>query len=202
MKRRMKRKAKGQSLMEFGPGLLLLFAFIVVPLLFLMRFGVSAAAIYFIVDRAADRAGKSYSYEGALYRANQVVYGLMNTPMARFSGLKPDGVEDVCLLVDEHITRTDSSRALGRDELGRTPVYPSVSTYAYEVQGSYSLEPLLPSSLPFLGKIPFLCAPATLTVRAIRPVEYPDGLTSPAIKYGTNTISDDSFRSALFNDHD
>jgi len=180
MKNNMTRNSRG-SLAEFGPALVLFFVFLVVPMLSLARLGMSTAAIYFIVDRAADKASKAPSYDAAMSRANEAVDDLINSPIARFSGLKADGVGQVCLYVDEHVTMSDTANVISRDQLLRKPIYPEVNTYEYEVQSSYSLEPLLPAcGLPWLGKIPFLCAPVTLTVRAVRPVEYPDGLRSYA----------------------
>jgi len=164
------------TIAEFGPALFLFFAFIVVPVLCMIRFGLSTAVIYFIVERAADRASKSYSYDSALCKANEAVDGLFNTPIARFAGLKPERVSDVCLLVDEHKTKSDTSNVLTRDDLVRKAISPEINTYEYEVRSSYTLDPILPSNLPWLGKVPLLSAPAKITVVAIRPVEYPDGL--------------------------
>jgi hypothetical protein len=141
------------------------------------------AAVYFIVDQAADKASKSYSFDNALSKANEAVYGLINTPIARFSGLKPESLSDVCLVVDEHITKNGISNILTRDDLLRKAISPEVNTYEYEVRNSYTLDPILPSNFRWLGSVPLLSAPATITVGAIRPVEFPDGLNLSVIKH-------------------
>jgi len=173
---RMMRNSQG-NLAEFGPALLLFFVFLLVPTLALVRLGMSTAAIYFVVDRATDAAAKSPCYDSALARANEVIHDLTNSPIARFSGLNAEDVRQVCLYVDEHVTITNTVNVLTRDQLLQKTIYPEVNTYEYEVRSLYTLQPLLPgSALPWLGRVPFLCAPASLMVRAVRLVEYPDGL--------------------------
>lgn len=172
------RNANG-TLSEFGPALVLLFAFILLPALTLLRLGMSCAAIFFIVDRAADAAAKAYDYDSALGRAQTVMHDLSDSGLARFSGLKPEEIEKVSLFVDENVTATGQVNTLTRQQLARRRIDPELNTYVYEVQSSYSWPALAPEAglcLPLLGTLPFLCTPATITVRAFRIIEYTDGL--------------------------
>jgi len=165
------------SLAEFGPALLLFFVFLLVPAFAFLRLGVSTAAVYFVVDRAADAAAKSPYYDSAWSRANEVIHDLANLPIARFAGLNAKDVRQVTLYVDEHVTATETVNVLTREQLLQKTICPEVNSYEYEVQSSFTVQPLLPGcALPWLGRIPYLCASAPITVRAVRVVEYPNGL--------------------------
>lgn len=183
------RNSRG-NLAEFGPALSLFFLFMLIPSLFLIRLGMSTAAIYFIVDRAVATAAKTPTYDSAVSRANEVVHALTSSPIGRFSGLKIEGIKQLNLYVDEHVTATDSVNVLTKEQLLRQTVSPEVNTYEYDLQSSYAIEPLLPGCrLPLLGAVPLLGAPAVLTVRAVRVVEYPEGLRlSASISNGGRAI--------------
>jgi hypothetical protein len=135
-------------------------------------------AMYFIVTRAADSAAKAPTYDLALSSVNRVVEDLEHSTTWGLTGLKPGAITDVHLYVDEHVIASGESNVIGPDEPLRQSIAPAINTYEYEVRGSCSFQPILPGSdLPLLGKIPMLSEPAILTAKAVRAVEFPDGLT-------------------------
>lgn len=171
------RSSKG-NLAEFGPALLLFFAFLLVPVLALLRFGVGTTTMYFIVSHAADSAAKAPTYGLALSRVNGILEELISSPIGRISGLEPNAVTRMNLYVQERKTLTGAIDVFGPDEPLRQPISSAVNTYEYEVLSTYAFPPLLPGgSLSWLGKIPLLNAKVELTARAMRAVEYPDGLS-------------------------
>jgi hypothetical protein len=169
------RNSRG-SLAEFGPALVLFFAFLLVPTLLLIRFGLATTAMYFVIDSAADTAAKAPSYGLALNGANGTVREFLASPIACFTGLKAEQFKPLSLYVNEQVTATGITNVFGPNQPLLKPVCSAINTYEYEVRGSYSFQPLLPCAAWF-GKIPLLTAPMTLTAHEIRAVDYPDGLT-------------------------
>jgi len=172
---RRKRNSQG-SLAEFGPALVLYFAFLVVPFLVLIRFGLATTAMYFVMARAADAAAKAPSYGLALDGATASLDEFMDSPIASVTGLKTLQINPLYLYVDEQVTATGATNVFGPNQPLQKPVCSAINTYEYEVEASYSFPPLLPG-VAWFGKIPMITAPMTLTARAVRAVDYPDGLT-------------------------
>jgi hypothetical protein len=170
------RNAHG-NLAEFGPALVLFFIFMLIPMLALIRFGLAASALYFIVSQTADSAARAPNYALAKRSADTVLSKLITSPLGRISGLRPESLENKGLYVDECVIGTGEKNVFGPDKPLDKTISPAVNTYEYEIRGAYTIEPLLSGVVvPFIGSIPLLGRPTTLTVRAVRAVEYPDGL--------------------------
>jgi hypothetical protein len=166
------------TIAEFGPALVLFFGLLLIPSLTLIRFGLSTTAIYFILGRAADSAAQAPTYDQAKQKANGVFLALINSPIGSLSGLKVDRIKNVNLYIDERILTSGEVNVFGPDQLVSKQIYPAINTYEYEVRASYSFPPLLPASdLPLVGKVPLLGEETIVTLKAVRPIEYPDGLS-------------------------
>ena len=171
------RNSRG-TIAEFGPALVLFFGLLLIPSLTLIRFGLSTTAIYFILGRAADSAAQAPTYDQAKQKANGVFLALINSPIGTFSGLKVDRIKSVKLYIDERILASGEANVFGPDQFVSKQIYPAINTYEYEVRASYSFPPLLPASaLPLVEKVPLLGEATIITVKAVRPIEYPDGLS-------------------------
>ena len=165
------------SLAEFGPALILFFAMVLGLSLFFVRYGVSTAAMFYIVDHAADVAGKAPSFDLASKRARLVVSESSETPLSRFCGISRQCIKNVTVSVEEHVTTTGAVNELSRDQLLHGTIDPEGNTYEYKCGLLIPLRRLLPvASVPWLRQVPALFAPATITISAKRIVEIPDGL--------------------------
>ncbi len=176
--RRLPRNSHG-NLAEFGPALLLFLALILFPVWACIRVGATSAGVYLIVTHAADAAAKAPNYGLALSSANRVLSQMISSPIGRLACLDPKSLKCLDLYVNERITATGETNAFGPDEPLRKPISAAVNSYEYEVRGYYTFEPLLAKTvLPGLEKVPLLSEPLTLPFRAVRAVEYPDGLST------------------------
>ena len=172
------RNSRG-SIAEFGPAVALFFALILIPSLSLIRFGLSSTALYFILGQAAVSASKMPTYDQAKQRASREFFALLTSPVGTLCGLKPGNVKSVNLFVAEHLITSGASNAFCPDEKWRKSIDAAINTYEYELRVSYTFEPLLTAnSMPIIQSIPLLGEAATITTRAVRPVEFPDGLTA------------------------
>lgn len=166
------------NLAEFGPALLLYFALVLAPSLALIRLGASITALSFAAGCAAEAASKAPCYDRASVNARCAIDTLVRSPLWGLSGLKPDAIKSVNLFVDEQVIASGERNASAADKPLQKPVNPGIDTYEYDLQISYQLEPILPmGGFPFLGKVPLLTDSAQVTARALRPVEYLDGLS-------------------------
>jgi hypothetical protein len=166
------------NLAEFGPAFFLFLALILLPIWALIRFGATSAAVCLIVTCAADAAAKAPSYGLALSGANKVLSQMITSPIGRVTCLRPEALKCLNLYVNERITASGETNVFGPDKPVKTPICATVNSYEYEVRAYYSFEPLLPAALlPGLQRIPLLSEPLTFPFRAVRAVEYPDGLS-------------------------
>ncbi len=173
-----RRRQTGSNLAEFGPALILFFAFILGIALPFLRFGVAAATLTLFADRASESAAKAPTYGSALTSANQALTELVSSPVGRLAGLKIDSFEPITLYIQEENCITGAAQIVGPNLPLPRLVDNKAIAYEYQLRTRYLLEPLLPQcALPWLPHIPLLGTPVIFATQSTHAVEYPEGLT-------------------------
>jgi hypothetical protein len=173
-----RRRQTGSNLAEFGPALILFFAFILGIALPFLRFGVAAATLTLFADRACESAAKAPTYGSSLICANQAMTELVSSPIGRLAGLKIDSFEPITLYIQTENCATGASQIVGPNlPLARLDENKAIA-YEYQLRTRYLLEPMLPEGvLPWWPHIPLLGTPVIFPTQSTHAVEYPDGLT-------------------------
>jgi hypothetical protein len=169
------RNARG-NLAEFAPALCLYFAILLIPIFGLLRLGLTIATVHFIEDCAADAAARESSYNLAENRADAVLRHLVDSPIGCLAGLKTQGFKKISLYVDERLMATGQTNVYSPTQRMSKPISIGDNIYEYDLRTAYLIDPLVPGSVPLLGKIPMLNEPVILYSHNVRPVEYPEGL--------------------------
>jgi hypothetical protein len=171
------RNSRG-SLAEFGPALTMLAMVLLIITIPIVRVLLPLATLQFITERAASSASKATTYGAARRAAHDVVIELAQSPVAKFAGLRVECLQAVSLFVSEHVVSGTQTNVVGPNLPLATPACPDKCVYEYEVRAAYLFSPAFSlDRLPVLRQVPFVDAPAIYTARAVRAVEFPEGLT-------------------------
>lgn len=172
------RNSRG-SLAEFGPALTMLAMVLLIIAIPIVRVLLPLATLQFITERAAGSASKATTYGAARSAAHDVVTELVQSPVAKFAGLRVECLQDVSLFVSEQVASSAQRNVVvGPNMPLATAACPDKCVYEYEVRAAYLFSPAFSlDRLPVLRKVPFVDAPAAYTARAVRAVEFPEGLT-------------------------
>jgi len=174
------RRQKRGSTAEFAPALLILFLFLVFPLINLLGLATGTATIALLAQEAANHAAQSNTYTDALVATQSSANQFMGTGFAAFAKLKPAGGYNNCginLWVNQTAIQSQQGTQYGPNTAVPPPIDATSNIYEYSVHARYVTQPIINlSAVPFIGNVPGVGAPTTLFLCVNRAVEFPDGL--------------------------
>jgi len=176
----MRRRSFGASIAEFGPALFFFFFIILFPLINLVAMGTGAASVYLAAKQCATKAAQQTTFANALVQAEAAAYNIESGGIGKFANLYPRGgwnSSGMDLYIIETNINTNVSNRRGPNSPFIATGNPDDYIYAYEVVCTYDVGPFMNlSSIPFIGSVPGVGVPATLSYTAASNVEHPEGL--------------------------
>lgn len=178
-------------MLELVPSIFILLFFVVFPLINLMGLVVGNAVCNLVTNQAASLAAAQPTFNDALAAMANESGMMFQSGFARFVKLRPvSGFTNIGTDLYIHATNYTSNQVTkyGPNVPLPPPVDTSTFVYEYQVQGSFDVGPIVNmSSMPFIGGIPGLGAPARFTTSAMRLVEHPQGLDGAPLSGQTFT---------------
>ena len=173
------------SIMEFGPVLIVLFLIVLFPLIDLMGLACGTATVFLIARQTAARASEATTYDDALSAVKQEAAILQKTGFAAFAKLSPVGgySGSGCELYVHRTAIAGGTQATcGPNKLVPSTPAPAIDTnkylYEYATVVTFDVGPVFANlhSVPFVGNVPGVGAPARLKMTSDRDAEHADGL--------------------------
>lgn len=180
---------------DFAVCLFVFFLITFFPLIDLLGVGLGTCIVAFGATQCASRAANSNTYTDAVQSALSEIYTLAFGGFGRFAllsargGLGGTGLDLYVYATD---TTTGQVKVYGPNAAVSDPI-DSKNIYEYCAHTTFDCGPLVNlSSVPFLGDVPGLGKPFTISYSAFRAAEFSDGLA------GTGTASGASGASAPY----
>lgn len=176
-----RRSGSGAVIAEFGPALFVFFMIILFPLINLLALAIDAGTVYLIAKQAASKAAASVTFGDAQLSSEQAAYNIESGGIGKFCHLVPVGGFNGSGL-DLYVTETDISSNVSIHNGPNTPnvtnpVDTSAYLYTYDAVVTYECGPLMRLHyIPWIGDIPGVGKPATISYTASEHVEHPEGL--------------------------
>lgn len=167
---------------ELPIALLVLIFFALFPLFNLFMLGTDASILALFSHQLAGDAAVQSNYDRALAKLVSDSDKLNTSSLAGFSHLQPSGGfrssgSNLYIVSTNYVT--SAVNTIGPNIALAAPVEPSKFVYEFMVQSSYTYEPFFNlSGVPFIGAVPGIGKPFTLSMNAFRSVEHLDGLRS------------------------
>lgn len=165
---------------EFGPVLLVLFIFVLFPLINLIGAATGAATAYLVTKQAANVAATATNQGQAISRmlgeSNRILSGGFGQ-FAKLSG--QGGYQGSGLNLTIIVTDVASGDSYSFNGITPFPNVPDtkVAVFEYRVNSTFQMQPFINmSGAPFIGSIPLIGRAETLTFQADRVIEHPEGL--------------------------
>ena len=176
------------ELAQFPVVLYVLFLLVLFPLLNLVGLLVAATTQYLATNDLAAKAATQADYTSSLNSMLNEAAQFQSTGLSKFVQLEPAGGYVGCG-DDLYVLATDIGSGVVISSSADQPITQTIDTsksmYELQVQSTYSVSPLTNlAAIPFLGNVPGLGQPATLSFTANRPVEHPGGLQATATSGG------------------
>lgn len=184
-RQRLMARARGTSIAEFGPVLVLFVLIILVPLFSLFFFAAGYACVAVVSQSCASDAANSATFNEALVNVKKRARSAVDSGLGKFAKLKPLGGYDGCG-VDLYIATTSLANPNAGQFYGPNSGLPAATSanattniYQYTVKSSFAVGPLLDlGHLPLIGSLPIVGQPTTVQITANRAAEHTDGLTA------------------------
>ncbi len=177
---RLNRKERGSSAAELPVALMVLFFFALFPLFNLFMLVSDAAIIALFSHQLASDAAVQSNYDRALTKMVSSSSDLNNSRLAGFAHLQPNGGfrgsgSNLYIVSTDYINQGVTT--IGPNVPLAAAIEPSKFVYEFMVTSRYTYEPIFNlSSVPFIGTVPGIGKPFTLSMSAFRSVEHLDGL--------------------------
>ncbi|MBX9667840.1 MAG: hypothetical protein K2X93_09495 [Candidatus Obscuribacterales bacterium] len=170
----------GHATAEFAPAMIVFFLVILFPLINLIMFAAGYGTGYLCAKQCASRASTQNTFSEALAVVQTESDTFVQSGFGKFAklvkngGYNGSGVDLSVVSVDINSgTVTNHSKNVPLGSLAT----PDTSTYEYKVEATYDVGPFMNlSNLPFIGSVPGLGLPATLTFNTTASAEFPEGL--------------------------
>ncbi len=170
----------GHATAEFAPAMIVFFLIILFPLINLIMFAAGYGTGYLCAKQCASRASTQNTFSEALAVVQTESDTFVQSGFGKFAklakqgGFNGSGVDLSVVSVDINsgtVTNHPKNAPLG------SAATPDSSTYEYRVEATYDVGPFMNlSTLPWIGSVPGLGPPATLTFTTTASAEFPEGL--------------------------
>jgi len=176
---------------EFGPVLVIFVLIIIIPLLNILAFVTGYTCVSTTCQSCAADAANSTTFEEALINVKKRSLSMLDSSLAKFAKIKPQGGYQGCG-VDIFIATTKLSDPNAGQFYGPNSGLPANVTansatdiYEYTVRSSFDVGPLMDlSGVPLVGNLPLIGKPVNLSNQASRAAEHVDALNN-GISNGT-----------------
>lgn len=171
----------GASIAEFGPALFVFFFIVLFPLINLIAMATGACTVYLATKLCATKAAEQTSFGDALIAAEEAAYNMEQGGFGKFAKLYPIGGYNNSgmdlYVIETNINTNVSYRHGPNTPFVARPIQTDENLYSYEAVCTYDIGPFMNlHSVPFIGNVPGVGVPATLSYTASMNVEHPEGL--------------------------
>lgn len=170
----------GSSLAEFGPVLLVFFLLVLFPIINLIAFATGAATVWLLTIQCAGTASQAPKYSSMLDDMEQKALAITSSGFGQFAKLKPvNGYRGTGTDLYVVVTNIQDGHAyyFGPNSGFSNWVDPSVAIFEVECRSKFEVGPFLNmSGVPFIGDIPIVGKPASLTWTCSRAIEHLESL--------------------------
>jgi len=181
---RISSRSQRGSLSEFGISIYIFILLIAFPLVDLLAVVGGFCVMTLSAHQAATAAATQRRFADCLVSVQDNSLSFLNLGLAKFIGMQPIGGYNACgtdLFIDESNLASGQSHRYPANQPVPPPMDASANVYECTASVKSKIGPLLNlSCVPFLGQVPGLGMPATLTASASRASEYPRGLEFPS----------------------
>lgn len=170
----------GHSTAEFAPAMIVFFLVILFPLINLIMFAAGYGTGYLCAKQCASRAATQNTFSEALNVVQTESDTFVQSGFGQFAKLvKKNGYNNSG--IDLSVVSVDINSGTVTDHPKNAPLVnaatPDSSTYEYKVEATYDVGPFMNlGTLPWIGGVPGLGSPATLTFTTTASAEFPEGL--------------------------
>lgn len=198
-----RRSQSGSGIAELGPAMWIMFMFGIFPLLSLMQLASGAVTVWLVSVETATKVANATDFMSGVSQGQTLAGQLAASGVGKFAKMVPSDGVGVHFYIEQTNVGSNATTVYGPDSYvppgsaGTTLVNPTggyapkpgaatsptidPTAYIYQIEArcTYSVGPFLDMShVPFIGDVPMLGKPATLTMSCLRSPEDPMSLAA------------------------